>query len=127
MHATIKPILTIALFVLLSAPKVALAEISLLIFETSSCPYCAKWNREISQIYPKTQEGKVAPLIRLDLYKNTPDIKFESNIRVTPTFVLVQNKVELGRIEGYTSDEQFWTLLSYLFGKINTPLNKEES
>lgn len=39
-------------------------------------------------------------------------------IRYTPTFVLIENGEELGRIEGYPGDAFFWGLLDRLLQKL---------
>ncbi len=98
-------------FALISLPAVA-AE--LVMVEQHGCHWCEKWNAEISQIYPKTDEGKRAPLRRVDLRALPDDIAFTSRPVFTPTFVLVDNGKELGRIEGYAGDEFFWFLLKKL-------------
>src|SRR5689334_25033245 len=64
------------------------------------CPHCRLWNREIAPVYPKTDEGKRATLQRID--KSEPALagfRLASPIRYTPTFVLIENGAELGRIE----------------------------
>lgn len=86
----------------------------LVMVEQSGCHYCAKWNAEISHIYPKTDEGEQAPLRRVDLRDLPSDLTFKSKPVFTPTFVLMENGQELGRIEGYAGDEFFWFLLGQL-------------
>jgi len=85
----------------------------LVMVEQDGCIYCARWNKEISDIYPKTPEGKFAPLRRMDLRAEPPkDITFKGPLAITPTFVLVENGVEQARIEGYGGDEMFWAMLT---------------
>lgn len=86
----------------------------LIMVEQDGCVYCERWDAEIAHIYPKTEEGKTAPLRRADLRDLPPDITFTSPPVFTPTFVLVDNGKELGRIEGYAGDEFFWFLLNRL-------------
>ncbi len=115
-----------ALFVLLLAfaPASAAAETYLLMAEEDGCYWCAKWDEEIAHIYPKTAEGKTAPLKRYDLYSEKPEVTFDKKVRFTPTFILVQNGVEVGRIEGYPGEDFFWSLLSMMFSKANIPLEQ---
>ncbi len=96
----------------LSALPLRAAE--LVMVEQAGCHWCAKWNAEISQIYPKTDDGKRAPLRRVDLRDLPDDVDFKSRPVFTPTFVLVDDGRELGRIEGYAGDEFFWFLLARL-------------
>ena len=87
--------------------------------EEKGCVYCAKFNREIGEVYPKTTEGKTAPLRRLDLYDSWPaDLEKVRPDTVTPTFILVHNEREVGRLRGYQGDEFFWFLLNQLLEKI---------
>ena len=86
----------------------------LVMVEQAGCHWCAQWNAEISHIYPKTDDGKRAPLRRADLRDLPDDVTFKSPPVFTPTFVLVEDGRELGRIEGYAGDEFFWFLLARL-------------
>ena len=106
--------LTAALFFWLPLP--ALAETYLLMAEEAGCFWCARWNTEISDIYPKTSEGKAAPLVRYDLHGDTPEgVTFKRRVHFTPTFILVEDGKEVGRIEGYPGEDFFWGLLSMMF------------
>ncbi len=109
---------------LLALPLPAAAETYLLMAEEAGCMWCAKWNKEISHIYPKTTEGRTAPLRRFDLHGETPDVAFTYPVRFTPTFVLVQDGTEVGRIEGYPGEDFFWGLLEMMFERANIPLEK---
>lgn len=98
----------------------------LIMFERAGCPWCARWNQEIAPIYPKTTEGKDAPLRRVDLDAKLPtDITLGTPVRFTPTFVVVDKAREVGRITGYINDESFWGLLSAILARIpNEKTNK---
>lgn len=90
------------------------ATLELIMVEQPGCHWCERWDAEISEIYPKTEEGRLAPLRRVNL-RNLPDtISFRSQPVFTPTFVLVEDGKELGRLEGYNGDEFFWFLLTRL-------------
>ncbi|WP_170474520.1 hypothetical protein [Ruegeria arenilitoris] len=100
---------------LLVAPVIARAQMTLLMAEEEGCMWCERWDSEISQIYPKTPEGKVAPLRRIDIHRSTPDdIVLEKPLFYTPTFVLLEDGQEIGRIEGYPGEDFFWGLLGVL-------------
>lgn len=104
----------LVLVLLLSLSPLLATAADLVMVEQKGCPWCARWDREISHIYPKTEEGRRAPLRRVDLHDLPDDIAFTSRPVFTPTFVLVEDGQELGRIEGYAGDEFFWFLLSKL-------------
>ncbi|MEL7463330.1 MAG: hypothetical protein AAFN79_04650 [Pseudomonadota bacterium] len=98
----------------LLAGSVGARAAELVMVEQAGCHWCAQWNAEIGHIHPKTEEGRRAPLRRVDLRDLPDDIVFASPPVFTPTFVLVEDGAELGRIEGYAGDEFFWFLLGNL-------------
>lgn len=91
----------------------------LLMFERDGCPYCRQWNEEIGPAYPKTAEGQAAPLQRLDIYDPLPDGVTLTGRKptFTPTFVLISDGTEVGRIEGYAGNEFFWVMLDNMLSK----------
>lgn len=100
---------------LLLAPLTAWAEMTLLMVEQPGCVYCKQWNDEISAKYPRTEEGRAAPLRRIDLHAATPDdVTLDRPALFTPTFVLLRDRREVGRIEGYPGEDFFWGLLGTL-------------
>lgn len=112
-------VLTKALLVstlLLMKPAQAL---ELVMIEQAGCHFCARFNAEIAPAYPKTPEGQKAPLRRIDLSEPWPEDL--SNIRketLTPTFVLVHDNQELGRLHGYPGDEYFWFRLNLMLDAV---------
>ena len=109
--------LTLAAAVLVGPtwPATAVAEPYLVMVEQSGCIYCERWDAEIGPAYPKTDEGKFAPLIRADLRQGPPEgITYARRVLFTPTFVLIDNGQEQARIEGYPGEDFFWPLLTKL-------------
>lgn len=91
--------------------SMAEAETFLAMAEERGCIWCARWDEDVSTEYPKTAEGKAAPLRRFDISEPPPDITFDGPVRFTPTFILVQDGNELSRLEGYPGEDFFWGLL----------------
>jgi len=92
--------------------------IELLVVDQPHCPYCERFDAEIAPAYPKTEEGKRAPMVRVQLNKPWPEAYASIKpARFTPTFILVQNGEEIDRIEGYPGDQHFWFLLTQLLNK----------
>ena len=91
----------------------------LIVVESDDCPYCKRFHAEIGIAYPKTEEGKLAPLRVLDISQPMPEeysgVKPAS---VTPTFILVENNREIDRLIGYPGDEYFWFLLGEMLQKL---------
>jgi thioredoxin-related protein len=109
--------LILPMILLLSALPAQAAE--LVMFESAGCSYCLRWNREIGPIYPKTSEGRIAHLRRVDINEPRPaDLAGIHGIVYTPTFVLLHNGKEVGRITGYGGEDFFWGMLAELVGKL---------
>jgi hypothetical protein len=100
------------------APAALAAELQM--YRRAGCPWCAAWDREVRPIYPKTDIGRQVPLRMLDLDRERPRITLKRPIIYTPTFVLVENDREIGRIEGYPGDAFFWGLLENLVRQLNS-------
>ena len=103
------------------------AETFLLMAEEDGCYWCEKWDEEIAAIYPKTAEGKIAPLRRYDVHDETPDVTFKTRVHYTPTFVLISDGTEVGRIEGYPGEDFFWGLLQIMLEEAEQRLPAEDT
>lgn len=91
----------------------------LVMFEQAGCAWCARFNTEIAPGYPHTEEGKRAPLRRVDIHEPLPDDLADILVeRFTPTFVLVENGIEIDRLRGYPGDQFFWALLAEMIAKL---------
>jgi hypothetical protein len=107
-----------AVFVALTVSNARAAE--LVMFEQAGCVWCEVFNREIAPIYRKTEEGRRAPLRRLDIARRLPqDLAFLDVERLTPLFVLVDGGREIGRIRGYPGEDHFWGLLGGLMKNLD--------
>lgn len=111
------------LVVVTMSPRSVRAEVQLVMFEEDSCAWCEAWHEAIGPIYGKTDESKIAPLRRVDIHAVRPDdLKSIKGVMYTPTFVLVEDGREVGRIIGYPGEDFFWSLLGELIGKSKTPV-----
>ena len=108
------------IFITLAALPARAAE--LVMFEQAGCVWCAVFDRDIAPVYGKTEEGRRAPLRRLESGRPLPsDLSFIQTERLTPLFVLVDKGREIGRIRGYPGDDNFWGLLGALLKSLDTP------
>ena len=110
----------LATLILALLPVQAAGAAELVMFEQKGCVWCQRFDREIAPAYDKTDEGRRAPLRRVDIAKAQPaDLAFVKRERFTPVFVLVDNGREFGRIRGYPGDTFFWGLLANLIEKLD--------
>lgn len=102
----------------------------LVMFESDSCEWCELWHVEIGVVYPKTAEARTAPLRRVSIEDQVPgDLDHIRGIHYTPTFVLMEDGREVGRILGYPGEDFFWGLLGMELEKLksNVPGNNAKS
>jgi len=108
-------------------PAVSARAAELVMFEQAGCVWCAAFDREIAPVYDKTDEGRRAPLRRVDMDRPLPpDLAFIQAERLTPLFVLIDKGREIGRIRGYPGDDHFWGLLGALVRKLDAAGAVEE-
>ena len=109
----------------LLVPSAWADDVVLLMAEEAGCIWCARWNADVSTEYPKTAEGRAAPLHRIDIDDaRRSEFEFAMPLRFTPTFVLMRDGVETGRIEGYPGEDFFWGLLGRLLDDAEVPFRE---
>ena len=109
---------TLSTLLLVCLPFAASAETRLLMAEEHGCVWCERWDAEISEAYPKTAEGRAAPLLRFDMHAGPPvGIELASPVRFSPTFILVTDGTEVERLEGYPGEDFFWGLLGMMLDR----------
>ncbi|SFI00486.1 thioredoxin [Bradyrhizobium sp. cf659] len=102
----------LATIVALALPAAGSRAAELVMFERAGCVWCARFDAEIAPIYGKTGESQAAPLRRVDLNSPLPaDLAGIDPGAFTPTFVVVKEGREIGRIRGYPGNAFFFGLL----------------
>lgn len=97
----------------LMAPMAEAAD--LIMIDRAGCAYCIAWKEQIGPAYPNTDLGRFAPLQIVDIAAGAPDgVTFDRPVVFTPTFILIEEGTEIGRIEGYPGEEFFWFILENL-------------
>lgn len=95
------------------------AAAELVMLEQPGCAWCARFNAEIAPAWPKTEEGRLAPLRRVDVTQDWPeDLADVAKERFTPTFILMEDGAEVGRLRGYVGNEFFWYRIGELLAKL---------
>lgn len=92
----------------------------LLVFRSDGCAWCKVWDRDVGQAYDKTPEGRRLPIRYVDIDKPRPaDLRAVADIRYTPTFVVFDGDLEIGRIVGYPGPDFFWGYLGELIQRLD--------
>jgi hypothetical protein len=87
----------------------------LVMVDDAGCVYCRRWDEDIGYVYGRTPPGRMAPLERRRM--RHPDLVPYEPLAYTPTFVLVEDGSEIGRIVGYGGADFFWGELERLIAK----------
>ena len=106
----------------LVANGAGLGAAELIMFDDPGCVWCRRWTAEIGPGYPNSPEGRRAPLRRIDIRnQGNAGVALTRPIAVTPTFVLVEDRQEVGRIAGYSGKDFFYPMLDELLQRIPPP------
>ncbi|MAO57605.1 MAG: hypothetical protein CMM61_18200 [Rhodospirillaceae bacterium] len=112
--------MVIAMAVVSQAARAA----ELIMFESVTCTWCEKFDAEVGVVYGNTSEARCAPLRRVDVHDPRPgDLTFIKGVLYTPTFVLVEDGREIGRLTGYPGEDFFWSLLGVELKKLKAQCN----
>jgi len=109
---------SLLIFGLLAAAHDARAA-ELLMFEDPGCVWCRRWHAEIGPSYPNTEEGQRAPLRRIHIRdQEVAGVTLTARVTGTPTFVVAEDGVEVGRIAGYPGPEFFYPMLDEILARL---------
>ena len=116
-----RSIYLVLVLLIFSTPAFSASE--LIMLNSPYCEWCEVWEEEVGIIYDKTREARIAPVRRVDIHDPRPDdLNQIKPVIYTPTFVLIDNGKEIGRIIGYPGEDFFWGLLNEMVGKLPVPL-----
>lgn len=114
----------VSAFVAVQAAQAA----ELVYFNSTACSVCEQWDEEVGVLYHKTDEAQRLPLRPQDIHDDKPaDLAFVKGVAFTPTFVMIEDGKEVGRIVGYISDYFFWQQVAGLIKKSDSLKNSHVS
>lgn len=89
----------------------AASAMELVAFEAPNCGACKLFKRDVLPIYADSAAGKVFPLFVFEMGNKVP-FRLSQPITFTPTFVWIDNGVEVGRFAGYRGKDQFFAIVN---------------
>ena len=93
----------------------ASGNIQLVVMEAEGCIYCTIFRRDVLPSYEMSERGKEIPVRFLDVNDvDKAGIELQSPINILPTFVVIKDNHEMGRIPGYMGPEDFFHSINYL-------------
>lgn len=112
----------LVLIAALIASAASLQAAELLMFDDPTCSWCRRWRAEIGPSYPRSPEGKQAPLRRVHIRdQHKAGVALARPVNATPTFVVADRGREIGRITGYAGSDFFYPMLAELLAKLPRP------
>jgi hypothetical protein len=104
----------------------------LLFVDKAGCPWCVRFERETMVSYMASDIGRDIPLRRASLDDGQPRaVTLSEPVRFTPTFIILKDGAEVGRLIGYRDNATFFGLLeqrrgALAIGQQGKQLSKEE-
>lgn len=84
----------------------------LMMVTARGCVYCDRWQAQIGPGHAASASGRAAPLFEVDVDGPFPDgLALARRPRITPSFILLSDRVERGRVEGYVGQDHFYPVL----------------
>ena len=83
--------------------------LALVMVDRPGCGYCRAWKREILPGFASHPQGRAAPLTIVQMDGPWPDgLALARAPFFTPTFILLHDRAEVARLEGYPGKRHFW-------------------
>lgn len=87
----------------------------LVVMEAPGCIYCTLFRRDVLPSYAASERAKDVPVRFVDINDESADaLGLEGPVDVVPTFIVLRNNHEIGRIPGYLGPEFFFHSINYL-------------
>ncbi len=91
------------------------SNLELIVMEAPGCTYCELFRRDVLPSYQASERAKDMPIRFLDINDAIPEaLGLDSDIDIVPTFVVIKNHKEVGRIPGYMGPEYFFHSINHL-------------
>jgi thioredoxin-related protein len=97
------------------APPPTASNLQLVIMEAPGCTYCGIFRRDVLPSYEASKRAKELPVRFLDVNDQAAsDLDLQTPVDIVPTFIVIKDKKEVGRIPGYVGPENFYHAINHL-------------
>lgn len=89
--------------------------LQLVVLEVEGCIYCDVFRQRLLPAYNASKQGKRAPVRFVDI--NDPalgDLGLTQPVGMVPTFIMMENNQEIGRIPGLMGREDFFRAVDFM-------------
>lgn len=91
------------------------SHLQLVVMEAPGCTYCGIFRRDVLPAYEASERAKDVPIRFLDVNDvSSTTMDLEAPVDIVPTFVILKDNKEIGRIPGYVGPETFFHSINYL-------------
>jgi thioredoxin-related protein len=100
--------------VALAAGSVPARAAELVMFDSPTCVYCKRFKREAAPLYNASRAARVLPLRIVQMGRDPLGFRLKEPVGTTPTFVIVDNAIEVERFTGYSGAGEFLDMMNSL-------------
>ena len=95
------------------------SNLELVVMEAPGCTYCGIFRRDVLPAYEASERAKDVPIRFLDVNDvSSTKMDLETPVDIVPTFVILKDNKEIGRIPGYVGPETFFHTINYLLSTV---------
>ena len=95
------------------------SNLQLVVMEAPGCIYCDLFRRDVLPAYQKSPRAKSLPVRFVDVNNlETTNLNVSAPVEIVPTFVVMRDDQEIGRIPGYVGPETFFQSINHLISSI---------
>ncbi len=99
-------------------PARADAPTEIVVLEAPGCIYCTIFRRDVLPAYQTSPRAAEVPIRFVDLNdEKAGSLGLTQPVDTVPTFVILRNNEELGRIPGYVGPETFFHGINYILSR----------
>ena len=89
--------------------------LELVVIEADGCIFCEIFRSDVLPAYEASEQGKQMPVQFVDINDmDTTHLEFKGAVDIVPTFIVIKDRREVGRISGYVGPENFFHSINYL-------------
>jgi thioredoxin-related protein len=89
--------------------------LELVVIEADGCIFCEIFRSDVLPAYEASEQGKQMPVQFVDVNDmDSTHLEFKGAVDIVPTFIVVKDRREVGRISGYVGPENFFHSINYL-------------
>lgn len=106
----------------LTVPPPTSSNLEMVVLEVDGCIYCNVFRKQMQPNYEASKQGRAVPLRFIDIndHEKLAKLGLTQPVGIVPTFVILENNSEIGRIPGYMGHHDFFRAIDHILaGRID--------